>query len=249
MRSVWSALTFAMFVSLPGFAQSPEWPPNWNVMNAAEQAQWLSQNNPNANYKQFIPAPQRRASRSRYVAPSWYSRSQKEAEIRKAVPYTHMLRTSPGTTLQQYNDAVQALAAKELGIAPPPRTYAPSVYTPTYPNERGSRANRYGGTTFYSGSVSGTATSLPPFEFYNFSNGVRGTTTHLGSFQFYNFTDRRGSSTNGSTTTLGQFQFHNFDNGLSGSSTTIGGTTFHNFNNGKNCTTTTIGATQFTNCY
>jgi len=65
----------------------------------------------------------------------------KEAEIRSAVPYSRMLRSNPGLTLLEYNQAVRRLAEKEIreeqSSSPTysvpnytPRTYTPPVYTP-----------------------------------------------------------------------------------------------------------------------
>jgi len=89
------------------------------------------------------------------VAPAFAQQATKEAEIRRAVPYSKMRQEFPGITLQEYNDAVRKLAAQELATSPRPttpvrpRAYSPPpVYVPSVPSYTAPRntAPRSGST-------------------------------------------------------------------------------------------------------
>lgn len=155
--------------------------------------------------------------------------------------------------IQQLNSLQQSFQRRSAPQQPayqvPRYTYQarPPVYQPRYTPP--SVSNRLDGTTFYSGDVSGTATTISPFTYYNFTNGVSGTSQNLGPFTYYNFQNQRGGSLNGTTQHIGPFDYHNFDNGVSGTSQTIGPFKYSNFSDGKTCTTQTIGTFTYTNCY
>jgi hypothetical protein len=97
------------------------------------------------------------------TAPLAAQQAEREAKIKRMVPYARMLRESPGMTLTDYNRAVRELARKALRedggtytppaptytvpcYAPPPRhttpsyaspSYTPPVYTPPPPTSGG----------------------------------------------------------------------------------------------------------------
>ena len=79
------------------------------------------------------------------VAPAFAQQAQREAEIKRAVPYSTMLRQFPGMTWEDYNAAVRGLAKDQLenerkqSASDAPRVwqqtpsrpvYTPPVYTP-----------------------------------------------------------------------------------------------------------------------
>jgi hypothetical protein len=66
----------------------------------------------------------------------------REAELRRAAPYSEMARQIPGLTLRDYEDAVRAVASGQVAdtpvaevpryTAPSPRSVAPTHATPSY---------------------------------------------------------------------------------------------------------------------
>lgn len=262
LKSLLGSAALVLLSVVLASAQSVPLPADWNFMNATQQASWLCRHNPSRATTPCTSEP--RPSSVLALPSNWnFMNADEQARWRRdsavpAVPAAPQPSAVCGRACgQPWTDADFAASQRKLdqlereiarGLAAGASFQASPVYRPSAVQRHAGNGSRL---TFYGGSdgLSGSSTSLPPFEFYHFNNGVTGTATTIRPFTFYDFTNARGKSTTGTTTTIGQFDFHNFSNGVSGSSMTIGGTTFHNFSNGKTCTTQAIGASTFTNCY
>jgi hypothetical protein len=69
------------------------------------------------------------------VGPAFAQQTSTEAEIKRAVPYSRMLREFPEMTLAEYNDLVRQVSAKQARKQPPPPLSTPYQYQsrrPTY---------------------------------------------------------------------------------------------------------------------
>jgi len=95
------------------------------------------------------------------VSTAWAQQGATEAEIRRAVPYSTMLRTMPTLTIEQYNQAVRELARTPRPPAPTPRpvylgTLSANPYLPD------STSNLYG---IYGSPYSPKSTTNPVGEY------------------------------------------------------------------------------------
>lgn len=187
------------------------------------------------------------------AGPAFGQLAAKEMEIRRAVPYTTLLRDNPSMTLTEYNAAVRAVAQNELGTAarmgatqaPAPAGRYPVYVPPTAP--RSSTASRIATTTFttFDDGTSATTNRIGSTSFTNFSDGTSATTNRIGPTAFTNLS----TGTSATTNRIGPSTFTNFSNGTTATTNKIGSTSFTTFSNGKTCTTTKIGTTSYTNCY
>src|SRR5262245_18703975 len=67
-----------------------------------------------------------------FATPGFAQQSRKEAEIKRLVPYSRMLREDPTLTVDQYNTAVRMLAAEQLKQERGLPTFSSPHDTPSY---------------------------------------------------------------------------------------------------------------------
>lgn len=217
-----------------------QYPTNWNFMDAQQQAAWRCQRR--GDLSACATASQRSVPRPLYVQPpvprcgracgqAWTAEDFAAADAEIARLDAEIARLRRQQTLPVYTPPIYT-----------PYVPAPVYTPPTY-------SSRIGGPTFYTGgNVNGTAMTIPPFTYYNFSNGVSGTSQDIGSFSYHDFRNRHGSTLRGTSQSIGSFDYHSFSNGLRGTTQTIGDFKYTDYNDGTRCTTQTIGTYEYTTC-
>jgi hypothetical protein len=142
-------------------------------------------------------------------------------------------------------------AASDSSYTPPAVYTPPSAYhqahtnsnSLTYPSISGSNGvsssetfQRIGGTTFYSGAISGTSQRIGNTTFHNLygDNGttLSGTSQKVGNLTFDNFSDSNGVTSSGTSQRIGNLTFFNSSNSngttSTGTSQRIGNFSFYN---------------------
>lgn len=191
-----------------------------------------------------------------------------EAEVKEAAPYWQMEARFPGLTLEQYNEAVEALVDELVRDSEGDRRLegrrlfgrrsdrlgvderqvrrdrelvrpAPTVIVPLPGGERGAKRP-------------GLELGVAPG---GMAGSVSGSSSEIGDFTYHNLSDSEGRTFTGTTTEIGDFRYHSLTGSdgtaVQGSSTRIGDFTYHSFTRSDgtaiNGTSTQVGDFTFHN--